>query len=480
MILVVFFLTFLLVWYWQKWSHPKKFPPGPRLPIPVIGDTYLLDQDLYKGFCDLIDSYGNFCGFWMGSSRAVLINDFEACLDILNRNESTGRQKVAAEAFRGGYSFGSTPGIGFSEGYTWSIVRKTCLQLLRNLGMGKQGFEDVISEEVSKFVSYIQDHHAKQPVNIVDIFHQAFFTTNWRILNGESLPIDDAKVERILVIEKGIIAEHGNPFFVLSYESEMKAKIMYWLGLTQLVPYMVQLRKEMEEIIQDVKANGIQASYQSLNEALQFTMEQNESGPLSNGEIGQRNLWNIMLDLILAGSDATGSALQWCFTYMVLHPDTQEKILQDIESGTDAYTDAFIHEVHRKAKVVAPSVFHSALEDISYKEYFIPKGTIVIAFLGGIMSNPNDFPDPEKFDPDRYLSYEDGKLKFTPHPKVIPFGIGKRRCIGEPIAKIALKQYVREVVKHFKLETHDVVEDAAKPGYVRGPKHFEIMFNPRK
>ena len=479
MILVVFLVTLLFVWYWQNWSHPKRFPPGPRLPVPIIGDAYTLDQDLYKGLCNLIHRYGNFCGLWFGGNRAVIINDYEACMDILNRNESTGRQKFAAGIFRGGYSFDSTPGILFSQGYTWSTIRKTTLHLLRNLGMGKQGFENLIAEEVSKLVSYIQDHHATEPVNIGDIFHQAFITIVWRILNGESLPIDDPKLNRLLAIEKAIITESGNPINFLSIESEFKTKIFYWLGLSGFVPEIQKFRKEIEESMNDRKSDGIQASYQSLNEALQFTIERNDIGPLS-GEIGERNLWNVLLDLILAGSDTSGSALQWCFTYMILYPEVQGKILEDIKTGTDAYIDAFIHEVHRKAKVVAPSVFHFALEDISFKEYFIPKGTTIIPLLGGMMSNPKDFPDPDKFNPERYLSSsENGKLEFKPHPKVIPFGIGKRRCIGEPIAKVALKQCVKEVVKHFKLESKDLVEDEAKPGYVRGPKHFKIIFNPR-
>ena len=479
MILVVFLVTLLFVWYWQNWSYPKRFPPGPRLPVPIIGDAYTLNQDLYKGLCNLIHRYGNFCGLWFGGNRAVIINDYEACMDILNRNESTGRQKLAAGIFRGGYSFDSTPGILFSQGYTWSTIRKTSLHLLRNLGMGKQGFEDLIAEEVSKFVSYIQDHHATEPVNIGDIFHQAFITIVWRILNGESLPIDDTKLNRLLAIEKAIITEGGNPINFLTIESEFKTKIFYWLGLSGFVPEIQKFRKEIEESINDRKSDGIQASYQSLNEALQFTMEGNDNGALG-GEIGERNLWNVLLDLILAGSDTSGSALQWCFTYMILYPEAQGKILEDIKTGTDAYIDAFIHEVHRKAKVVAPSVFHFALEDISFKEYFIPKGTTIIPLLGGMMSNPKDFPDPDKFNPERYLSSsENGKLEFKPHPKVIPFGIGKRRCIGEPIAKVALKQCVKEVVKHFKLESKDLVEDEAKPGYVRGPKHFKIIFNPR-
>ena len=176
MIFAVFLTTLFFVWYFRKWSHPERFPPGPRLPIPIIGDAYILDQDLYKGLCDLAKKYGNFCGLWFGGNRAVIINDFEACKDILNQNESTGRQKLAAGLFRDGYSFGSTPGILFAQGITWSTIRKTCLLLLRNIGMGKQGFDNLIDEKVSKFVSYIHNHHINQPVNIGKIFHQ-----EWRI-----------------------------------------------------------------------------------------------------------------------------------------------------------------------------------------------------------------------------------------------------------------------------------------------------------
>ncbi len=44
------------------------------------------------------------------------------------------------------------------------------------------------------------------------------------------------------------------------------------------------------------------------------------------------------------------------------------------------------------------------------------------------MMDPENFPSPDVFDPERYLT-QDGQ--FQPHPKVIPFGIGKRRCMGK-------------------------------------------------
>ena len=97
-VLLVFFVTLLFVYYWQNWSHPKKFPPGPRIPLPLVGDAYILDKEVYKAFCDLVKKYGNFCGFWLGGQRAVVISDFKALSDILNMASSTGRQKFAVES----------------------------------------------------------------------------------------------------------------------------------------------------------------------------------------------------------------------------------------------------------------------------------------------------------------------------------------------------------------------------------------------
>lgn len=88
-------VVLLLIWYLQKWTHPKKFPPGPRIPLPIVGDAYLLDKEVYKGFCDLSKEYGNICGLWLGSRRCVVVSNFEMIQDILNMHASTGRQGMA-------------------------------------------------------------------------------------------------------------------------------------------------------------------------------------------------------------------------------------------------------------------------------------------------------------------------------------------------------------------------------------------------
>ena len=75
--------------------HPKGFPPGPRRPIPVFGDAYVLGNDLAKGFSNLSKKYGKVCGFWLATERAAFVADFDLLQDILQKSETVARQTKA-------------------------------------------------------------------------------------------------------------------------------------------------------------------------------------------------------------------------------------------------------------------------------------------------------------------------------------------------------------------------------------------------
>ena len=82
-------ILLVLILYIKSWSHPKGFPPGPRFPIPFLGDTYMVGNDYKTGFHLLHKKYGTSVGMWMGRHRAVLISDFEILQDIMNKPETT-------------------------------------------------------------------------------------------------------------------------------------------------------------------------------------------------------------------------------------------------------------------------------------------------------------------------------------------------------------------------------------------------------
>ena len=88
---IIIILVLLFVWYIISFRHPKYFPPGPKLPLPLIGDAYLLGKDFSSGFSALTRKYGKTVGLWLGSNRAVLVTDFNTLQDILNLHEASDR-----------------------------------------------------------------------------------------------------------------------------------------------------------------------------------------------------------------------------------------------------------------------------------------------------------------------------------------------------------------------------------------------------
>ena len=91
-LVIVFVIIFSIVWFIKTCQHPEDFPPGPRLPLPFMGDSYTLGKNLDVGLSKLTKKYGNFVGFWLGPDRTILISDFEVLKDVLGQSSSSNRQ----------------------------------------------------------------------------------------------------------------------------------------------------------------------------------------------------------------------------------------------------------------------------------------------------------------------------------------------------------------------------------------------------
>ena len=134
-----------------------------------------------------------------------------------------------------------------------------------------------------------------------------------------------------------------------------------------------------------------------------------------NADTGELNLINVLFDLFLAGSDTTAVTLDWAMLFMILNPDIQTKVSQELvknfgsqkakatEKYKIPYTEAVIHEIQRRANVLPLSVFHSTKTHLDIGNFSVPPNTVIIPFIGDVMNDPQHFPDPSKFQPERYL-----------------------------------------------------------------------------
>ena len=124
----------------------------------------------------------------------------------------------------------------------------------------------------------------------------------------------------------------------------------------------------------------------------------------------------------------------------------------------------------------AGALLHTNSKPACIEGYTFPPGTSINSNMAAILMDPVAFPNPDQFNPERFID-ENGC--FAPHPNVIPFGIGKRRCLGESLAKTELFIFFTGLIQKFdiKKENENVnLITKYRPGITLSPYPFKVRF----
>ncbi|XP_030752974.1 cytochrome P450 4C1-like isoform X3 [Sitophilus oryzae] len=165
-------------------------------------------------------------------------------------------------------------------------------------------------------------------------------------------------------------------------------------------------------------------------------------------------------DLIDKGTDTTASALSFVFAVLGMFTDVQDKVLEEVLSiiGPDK-TPGFehLHQLHYTERVIKETLrlfpvgaffLRYVSQDTDFGDFVIPKSSHVYFGLVYIHRNPKYWPNPLKFDPDRFLPEEVAKR----HPcTYIPFSYGPRNCIGRYYAMMNMKVIIATVIRKFRI-----------------------------
>ncbi|KAF5264220.1 hypothetical protein FOXYS1_5006 [Fusarium oxysporum] len=167
--------------------------------------------------------------------------------------------------------------------------------------------------------------------------------------------------------------------------------------------------------------------------------------------------------LFEAGSGTTAAAMMSFSLAMCLHPEWQTRLYEELEAQVgDRMPDfsdipnlptvrAVVKEVLRWRPVTAGGVPHELVKDDAYKGYTFKAGTVFHPNQWAIHRDPELYPDPEAFDPDRWLSpdfpttYREPLTKFPNLQNYSCFGFGRRICPGQNIAERSLNILVARI-----------------------------------
>jgi len=438
--------------------------------LPFIGHLYRLGKTPVEALHEHRKKYGDVFRLDSGPLPSVFLCNYEHMTKVLKQDATAGRPHHLIPGYvlaSGADEEGKLYGIAIASGKTWAEQRRFFSQYLAS---SKNKFDDVIGEEAKNMCNEILDSVGSKgdTLEINNLFMKPVNYVLWRMVTGKTIDNKELNVLVHIIREFFRISERSGISEILQMTTYWAVPMYKLLGYSDTILDKYEpLKKFLAETVSiyrpDINGNLMERHQE----------ESRKAGPGSSfyGTTGTKNLEAILESLLLAGTDTVSAFLEWFCMYMTSFPDVQERCFEEIErvmgnrtpslqdKPNTPYLEATLLEITRHCPHLALTVQHHATEDFEVGGHVIPKGTQVFYSVVSVLQDPKYFEDPSVFRPDRFIN---NKGAFEPDEKVIYFGTGKRRCVGEILGRAEMYIFSAALIKAFKF----LYPDGKRPDYL--------------
>ncbi len=168
-----------------------------------------------------------------------------------------------------------------------------------------------------------------------------------------------------------------------------------------------------------------------------------DGSPMTDVEIRDE-----LLTLLVAGHETTATSLAWAVERLTRSPEKLERLRAEVLDGREEYLTATIQETLRLRPVIS-IVLRRLTEPVEIGGYELPAGVSVAPSIYLVHRNPEIYPEPQRFLPERFVDNPPGTYTW------IPFGGGVRRCLGASFAQFEMAVVLKELVKRHRIRPAD-------------------------
>jgi cytochrome P450 len=161
--------------------------------------------------------------------------------------------------------------------------------------------------------------------------------------------------------------------------------------------------------------------------------------PMSDAELGDQ-----MMTLLFAGHDTTATSLAFALHNVLRHPEVLDRLRTDVAQGRLEYAEATAKETLRLNPIVT-EVGRVLSRPMRIGGWDLPAGVSATPCIYLAHRRPDVWPDPERFDPERFVGRRPSPYEF------LPFGGGVRRCLGMAFALYEMKIVLAQVLSRVEL-----------------------------
>jgi hypothetical protein len=194
--------------------------------------------------------------------------------------------------------------------------------------------------------------------------------------------------------------------------------------------------------------------------AMLLAARHEDDAPMSEQELRDE-----LMTALVAGHETTSSQLSWALERLAREPRARARLVEEIDRGeTDEYLSATITEILRLRPVLPNAEPRLTKREVEIGGVRYPPGVVLLASAFLVHRDPDIYPDPHAFIPERFLGVNPGTYTW------IPFGGGRRRCLGASFAIQEMKAVLRATLVRYEL--------AAPSGAPETTRRRSITFSP--
>ncbi|XP_058486184.1 cytochrome P450 1A1 [Solea solea] len=461
--------------------------PGPK-PLPIIGNVLEVGSRPYLSLTEMGKRYGHVFQIQIGMRPVVVLSGSETVRQALIKqgDDFSGRPDLYSFRF---ISNGKSLAFSTDQAGVWRARRKLAYSALRSFatleGTTPQ-YSCVLEEHVCKEGEYLINE-----LNTVMKAEGSFDPFRYIVVSvanvicgmcfGRRYGHNDQELVSLVNLsdEFGQVVGSGNPADFIP--------ILQFLPSASMKKF-VRINDHFIEFVQKLVSEHYvtfnKDNIRDITDSLIDHCEDRKLDENSNIQMSDEKIVGIVNDLFGAGFDTISTALSWSVMYLVAYPEIQERLYQEIQDnvGPDrcpllsdkpklVFLEAFILELFRHSSFLPFTIPHCTTKDTSLNGYFIPKDTCVFINQWQINHDPELWKDPSVFIPERFLSADGTELNKLEGEKVMVFGMGKRRCIGEVIARNEVFLFLAIIIQKLHFHTIPGEELDLTPEYGLTMKH---------
>lgn len=270
------------------------------------------------------------------------------------------------------------------------------------------------------------------------------------------------------------------------FDMVAKSCFMFPLFLHFKTPFykdFLNVKREIDEISMNFLEKG---------ERKEYNKDLNIINALSNINLTENQKINLAITLLQAGVESTANSLCFLLYNLSQNPHVQEKLHNEIISKIDdkeiefqdinkmEYLKACLKESFRIYFPTIAGTNRILEKTIKVNDYEIPAGTCIVINCESITKSSKYFDDSLQYKPERWLTCPTGNRKKIPTGCLLPFGYGKRMCIGRRFAEQEIYLAIIKILKKFKIEENGKETLGTKTSTFKKPnRKVNFKFIPR-